>query len=249
VADAMSELNDLIAPYEYPTDIALRRRWLPSAITVSLVGAVGLVTAGLVTAGIMKAREMNSRVATQNNLSAMGVGLHSCAAITPSQGYIPPSYGEFPPGSGKFGSFFEHLLPYIREGQFYPSPPNAPVKVYIAHMDSRNPGKDSTISYASNATLLGVNEGTPRIPNSFYGRTSGVVVAMERSGMDGAHRWSDDTNYLGGRNIAIPPPQFDVAPANYADGSPQAFTSAGCMVLMGDGSARFVNKSNLPGWS
>jgi hypothetical protein len=231
------------------TDIAVRRRWLPLVIAGAIVGAVIVLAAGLVPLSIVKMQEARDRTQSQNNLAQMGKALHNCAANTPAQGYVPPSYGTFPIG-GPSGSFFFHLLPYIESRNIYSGPLNFPIKTYISPADSRNPGTDATISYCSNATLLGVDEAKPpQMPYSFFGRTTGVIVVMERSGLDGAHKWSDDTNYLGDRNNPPPPPQIGVRSANWVDGSPQAFTSVGCQVLLGDGSSRVVDTSNLRGWA
>jgi hypothetical protein len=230
------------------TDIAVRRRWLPLVIAGAIVGAVIVLAAGLVPLIIVKIREAQDRTQSQNNLRDMGRGLHNVAANTPQYGYIPPSYGEFPAGSGYRGSFFKHLFPYFYQWNVEgpPPPPEFPVGTYCAAADIRNSREDGTISYCSNATLLGVNEAEPpRMPNSFNGRTNGLIVVMERSGLDGAHKWCHDSNYLGDRNNPPPPPQFGARPANWVDGWPQAFTSAGCLVLLGDGSARIVNTNNV----
>ena len=134
----------------------------------------------------------------------------------------PPhaSYGEWPAGSGHSLSFFAAVWPYIVQwdttGTRPPPGPDYPFKMYMAPADSRNPGTDGTISYCSNATVL---SGRPRLPSSFYGKTATTVCVMERSGMDGAHTWSGQNNYLGAPGAPPPFPQIGVQPSAYLDGS------------------------------
>jgi hypothetical protein len=216
-------------------------------VGVSLVVLAVLVVAGGVgVAAVNAARFADEAATSKKNLELMGKGMHNCAANTPSKGYIPPSYGEFPPESKKKESFFYHLLPYVQEKDLYEKPKDAPVKTYIAPLDKRNAGKDATISYASNALLLGVERHTPRLPNSFYGRTAGVIVVMECSGLDDKHKWNNNKNYLGKNDTAPPFPQIDVDPKKYEDGSPQGFNAQGCQVMLGDGSARFISPKMKP---
>jgi hypothetical protein len=220
---------------------------------------------------IQKMREAEGRQQSTNNLAKMGKGLHNVACSTPSQGYIQPSIGEFPIG-GPIGSYFYHLLPYIEQKSAYDSvATTSPIKTYIAPLDRFNPGNSNLCSYASNATLLnsynGPATGTmalpdrpPRMPNSFYGRTSGVIVVAERTAK-GGQTWSGtsrtgsvSTNWIcerSGQPDFRNPSNWQVtAPPNGTIESPTAFSSAGCMVLLGDGSARLVTPSNAAaGWA
>jgi hypothetical protein len=204
-----------------------------------------LLLCGLAIAAVARTREAAARAQSKNNLMAMGVAVSNLASNCPGQAYIPPASGAYPSGSPN-RSFFAHLQPYIESPD--KGSHDIPVRTYIAPADPRNPGTDATISYASNATLLGVTPPTPpRVPQAFNGRTSSLIVVMERSGLDGAHKWNNlDSNWLGERNSPPPPPQFGAAPFAYLDGSPQAFTSAGCMVLLGDGTARPVGSKIAP---
>ena len=168
----------------------------------------------------------------------------------------------------------------------------APIKTYIAPADPFNPGTDSRISYGCNAVLLGI-EGTgatvmivtpttiraptyipPTMVTSYFGRTSQVIVAFERSPVNtapggtttgpaasysAAPNWASiygsttagpETVHLGtlsgltakAANIAVNPPNYGPSTTwNYE--TPHAFTSAGCQVVMGDGSSRVVSSS------
>jgi hypothetical protein len=201
-----------------------------------------------------KAHEAAKSTQSQNNLAQIGKGLHnSIAGSYPP--CMPPSTGIYPVGSDRNGSFFYHMLPYIEQRHIYDLDhgldcSRIPVDTFIAPADARNPGHDATISYASNAIVLGTNPPTPpRFPNALNGRTSGVIIVMERSGMDGRHQWTNANSYLGTTANTIPFPQIGVDPSSYLDGSPQGFTSAGCLVLTGDGAARLMAKTNQTAWN
>ena len=75
-----------------------------------------------------------------------------------------------------------------------------------------------------------------------------TICIMERSGLDGAHKWTNANNVLGAPGNPPPFPQIGVAPAAYADTSPQGFTSSGCVVGMGDGSARVITNMQQNAW-
>jgi hypothetical protein len=254
----MSEANDITdrpraAPprdeEEAPPEKPKSRAWLYvlgcGLVSVLLCCPLSAVGVGIGVMAIQKVREAAARAQSQNNLRQMGIAMNNIAGDTPARAQIPPSLGTFPEGKdGKNGSFFVHLLPYLDAGAYGNPSLSAPVKTYIAPADARNPGLDATISYASNATVLGVNPPTPpRLTTSFGGRTSTVIAVMERSGLNGAHKWNSGTTWLGGPNSPPPLPQFDADPSAYQEGSPQAFNSGGCMVGLGDASARPVTKS------
>jgi prepilin-type N-terminal cleavage/methylation domain-containing protein len=229
-------------------------------IELLVVIAIIAILIGLLIPAVQKAREAMARTQSQNNLAQIGKGLHNVAANTPSQGYIPPSVGLFPANSTTNGSFFYHMLPYIEQKNVYDQgATGSPIKTYVAPMDTFNPGTSNQCSYASNATLLNswvpasattamaAPATPPRMPNSFYGRTSGVVVCAERTARNG-QTWANTALTLNNASTNFfthlqGTPQF-TGPTNWTGIPPTAFTTAGCMVLMGDGSARVVNSGN-----
>jgi hypothetical protein len=205
-------------------------------------------------------RETAAQKQSQNNLKQMALAVHNVASNT-TNGVIPPSYGVFPPGNPKGeAGFFTHLLPYIDQINLYKTwTDNAtatdPVKTYNAPTDPNNPGTNALISYGSNATVFTV-KGNPRLPNSFGGRTSGVIMIFERTAKSEA-TWSNDRSYLTETAEATvngpgkTGPEFARAAhwTNY-DKQATALTPAGCMVAMGDGSARTVTEANAAaGWA
>ena len=225
-----------------------KSRVLPYLLLAS--GIVGLVLCcplmgvGILIPAVAKVREAAARTQSMNNVKQMGLAVNNVASMT-ATGEIPPSYGDFPSVNPRSGSYFYHLLPYIEYGHLYNSPSDLPVKTYITQTDTRNPGINATISYCSNGTLL---SGKPHFPTSFGGRTSSIICVMERSGMDGAHKWTTRNSYLGAPGSPPPFPEIGIDPGKYADGSPQGFTSAGCIVGFGDGSARLITNNENTSW-
>jgi hypothetical protein len=241
--------------YDYPVDVAtvLQQRKKKRLLLFLGVG-VGIAILGLLTGQaitfVAKVHEAADRTQSMNNLKQMTIAMNNIASNTTTND-IPPAYGAFPVGSSQSRSFFTHLLPYIIPSVpygFYDtnSQMSFPVQTYIAAADSRNPQTNSTISYCSNATVL---NGHPRLPGSFNGRIATIICVMERSGLDGAHTWSNQNSYLGAPGTSPPFPQIGVDPAAYLDGSPQAFVSAGCLVGFGDASVRLVTKTQSNGWN
>jgi hypothetical protein len=266
----MSEANDEIINTPYPEppegrplrldadpDVAQPKRskkWLYSLS--GIVGCLGVMFGGCLVAilafallipAVQKVREAAARQQSKNNLMRMGVAVNNIAANTQAT-YIPSASGAFPTG-GNSGSFFYHLLPYLEgAGITKDLAPNVSVKTYIAPADPRNPKTDATISYASNGTFLGVNrDSPPKLTDG--GRTASTLIVMERSGMDGAHKWNNpNTSHLGGQNGLPPFPQLGAAPATYQDGSPHGFLPSGCEVLALDGSAHTITARHTSAW-
>jgi len=147
-----------------------------------------------------------------------------------------------------------------------------PVKTYIAPADPFNPGNTARISYACNATLLGGTSGTvgrpanflPRFPNSLNNRTSTVIVVMEHiypataaSGVGNAASGTS-TNWWQtsvGTATANGPPYASLVctsaitntylpSAKWSYNQPTAITTSGCLILMGDGSARAMTQGS-----
>jgi hypothetical protein len=242
------------------------------AIALIVAGIVGVVAlsvcclgVGLLIPAVQKVREAAARTQSQNNCRQMGTAINNMASGT-TNGDIPPAWGTFPPGSSlPEQSFFNSLLPYIEGGNYATvsptgtvtmPPKSTPIKTFIAPADPYNPGTDGRISYAANGVLL---RNQPRIPNSFGGRTSGVIVVFERSNTSLVtnQTWSSNNTNLG--TGEIPPNQQDNtgpyawpnygSPASWRPATPHAITPAGCMVTLGDGSARTVTQGAATGTS
>jgi len=243
-------------------------------IELLVVIAIIAILIGLLIPAVQKVREAAARAQSLNNCKQMVLAVNNVASNT-GTGDIPPSIGQFPAGSALTISFFTALLPYIEQQNLYtswstgstaatPVIPTAPVKTYIAPSDPNNTGTTNAISYGSNGGLLGTS--TPaHLPSSFGGRTSGCIVVFERSAISGA-TWnsiasetttaapttSTTASYLIDANFASTP-QFTSA-GTWTVGTTAttatALTSAGCIVGMGDGSARIVTSGNATaGWS
>jgi hypothetical protein len=216
-----------------------------SLLGVGLVAMCPLVAIGLLPSAIVNVRGAAERTQSQNNLRLIGVAMLTCSESN-LDGSVPPSNGEYRRFSG---SFFYHLLPYVEQGNLYIADPlpDMPVMIYVAPADARNHSTDGTISYCTNGTVF---MNGPRFPHSFKSHGAGnVICVMERSGMDGAHKWNNANNVLGTPGSPPPAPQFGADPPAYLEGSPHAFDGSVCSVLLGDGSIRTFGKGQQRAWA
>src|SRR5581483_7643760 len=123
--------------------------WKPTEQTVSRIGVslivlvVLVLTCGVAVCKLNAARADADTATSKENLKQMVLAVNNIASNS-TGGDIPPAYGVFPPEVEKKASFFYHLLPFIEQADLFKEPKDAPVKTYIAPLDTRNKGKDAT---------------------------------------------------------------------------------------------------------
>jgi type II secretory pathway pseudopilin PulG len=167
-----------------------------------------------------------------------------------------------------FGPPLFHILPYLGSNDLYQSSysdedglysskrlQGVPISVFQAPYDPTRDPKGDSCSYAANelAFCWPDGKGLLRYPAAFSGGTSQIILYAEQY----AHQygtwgtgWTDPRMFRpytmnGGAQVPKEPP-FQVRPRIGRDAfdgeSPQSFSLGGLVVVMADGSARFVNK-------
>jgi hypothetical protein len=244
--------------------IVVRRSSLLSRnlVTGAILLCLAILVFGLSICGVQKIRESAAHMHSMNNLKQLGMAIQCYADSTET---LPPAYGETPQVPGKTVSFFVIIHCYLDQwgDHPFPPPPDFSFPCYCAPLDPRNPQSNGTISHSTNGTVLPPPPKFDESPESGTfvtgrqpygkdcgGRASTTIMLTERSGLDGAHQWSNLNNALG--SPAQPPavPQVGVEPSAYRENAPQGFTSRGCHVVLGDGSVRPIARTiSLATWN
>jgi hypothetical protein len=249
ITNEVPAANDDFPPGRFLLPPVEKNKLWSRVVVAALLLGVFVVGAGLLIPSVERVREAAAHAQSLNNCKQMCLAVNNMASNT-GTGDIPPSYGPFPPGGANL-SFFTILLPFIEHQNLYlnwTSHSFMPIKTYIAPADPNNPGTSSLISYGSNATLLTVG-GNPTLPGSFNGRMSSIIVVFERTAKSGA-TWSSSNSYLIDSNGSSSPEYTDAALWSGYGSRATALKSVGCIVGMGDGSARSVSQKNAKaGWA
>lgn len=246
-----------------------RSSWI---LPVSILGGVLLLVLvlGLALAWLPTARDAADRLGSQDNLRQLGFG--AAAARSQSQNHlkqigiglhnmrsafedrVAPAVGMFPRERGADGTIFYHLLPFIEQDNVYRAKDlTAHVKVYASPADPSNPGNNNQLSYAANLSVFTKNTRRMFAALSAKGE-SNTIIFCERFSVNagGTCTWGDTKDRMtfvtGGTNATTVPTTLYAEPGQPFGNAPldaaHCYTSTGCQVLLGDGSARNVAPGN-----
>jgi prepilin-type N-terminal cleavage/methylation domain-containing protein len=236
-------------------------------VELLVVIAIIAVLIGLLLPAVQMVRESAARTQSANNLHQMGIALNTCAEA--NDGHVPPWAGLWPVVN-EDGRFFWFLLPYLEEtslflADFGTSPPNWEnfnpgtaqfIKTYYAPLDPSHPGNNAQISYCCNADFFVTNVGA-RYPSSFEpkGTTNQILIFEEfsKKTVTGfftiTYYWYATTpaQNASSMNGGGSPEASVTFAAQYNNlpsyGGANAFTAAGVLVCLGDGSTRLMGPS------
>jgi len=191
-------------------------------------------------------------------------------ALPASAGYFPGTGRVRGGAPAEHGTIMYYLLPFLEQDNVYKNTSDWSwnsgnvIKTFVAPGDSSMPGNYLTwgnrgaTSYAANWFAFG-SEGTRmRFPSSWSDGTSQTLTFMERFALCGnggnyaQHIWGEDGqgsgpgsqngNIYSCSSASTSLPSFGVTYTQCVDGwRASAFSTAGCMVSMGDGSTRVVS--------
>jgi len=245
-------------------------------IELLVVIAIIAVLIGLLLPAVQKVRESAARAQSKNNLKQLGVAINAIGENPTNK--LPPAYGVY---NGKIGSLFFHILPRIEQGNLWAQTPaggTASVAAFVpplyAPLDNTNQATASSpvTSYASNRNLFtpaGAATGTA-VPATTTGMvafpacfgtkgSSNVIMFVERYAVIGSNThtyYGTDTYVNVGTSGVLC--EFGTNPSGTApaavNSNAQAFTTAGGLAGLGDGSVRDLsttinNATTLTGYT
>jgi prepilin-type N-terminal cleavage/methylation domain-containing protein/prepilin-type processing-associated H-X9-DG protein len=181
-------------------------------VELLVVLAIIALLIGLILPAVQRVRASAARLACQNNLKQIGLGLHN---YHDSEGWLPPGLGVNPKRDYLYLGWTAHLLPQIEQGavwrqiasafatdpdptQFYGHPPHltimaTPIKLFACPADARVPGPAEgggvQVAFTS---YLGV-EGTDQF------KRDGMLFAGSRTRLTDALDGTSNTLIVGER--------------------------------------------------
>jgi len=213
-------------------------------IELLVVIAIIAILVGLLLPAVQKVREAGARTQSINNLSQIGKGLH-LAAGSNNDAVLPPALGFFnATGTGAGVTMFVHLLPYIEQDNLWRNnfgsgtiQSMANVKIYQSPSDRQSSSSPNNSSYACNSSTFPTSGRGPSL--NAFGKGASNTIGFFEYAANFAGSWGNGTTcFFPGATSPAP-----VAAQNAISGSPTAFTSGNCQVLLCDGSVRGCSSS------
>jgi len=233
----------------------------PGFTMIELLVILGILAflLGMLVPAVQKVREAAARTQSLNNLKQLALAMHS---INDAYRRLPPVVGSFPQQDEKAGTFFFYILPFIEQANVFKQADgdvrkNATygiiITTFLNPMDELGPpdmrykGWLAVSSYAANWMVFGhTSGGTASIPRTFRDGTSNTIVLADRYqmcngtpcgwGYSSLYTWAPMFAYYSKGKFQNAPTQQQCNPE-----LPQAISSAGIQVALGDGSVRLVS--------
>jgi prepilin-type N-terminal cleavage/methylation domain-containing protein len=214
-------------------------------IELLVVIAIIAVLIGLLLPAIQSVRVAAARTQSLSNLKNLGLAVNNAVGQS-GNSQINPAWG-----GSTVTSLYYNLLPFIEQQNAQiaanqnPATQPSSIKILEASLDPGNAGGVGATSYAVNASLFAGTAKFNLISTMSQRGSSNSIMFAERFGSSTWNSyWNSSTCQITGASATIQFPPYTTSFSSSGSATlATAFTSAGCCVSMGDGTARTVNNS------